>query len=306
MDDILILKKEQDIKLNTLKIKFRYYMGVAEVYAPIFIQSIPAALTIVSIGVLFPSLLHIHPILAWVIAGFVGIGMELLGLVSVDVYFDAKSYNQKYKDELEHAPEGAALIVMLVYAITALLIVVFLKMVPALAIWSLIPLTLMSILIVSAVTMKKRVDELVAQKERTEGTIEQTQLVHLYELISNVQNQNEHLTSQMNAVQMRNEQFIEQLNVLKMNNEHSKSVQVSDKNVQSTPNKNVQKLPKDTKMYMLIEHLIEHYDGVQTDELKPSKIAEQLPLDRITITRYLKELKEQNKLNGHVNAYALR
>ena len=59
-------------------------------------------------------------------------------------------------------------------------------------------------------------------------------------------------------------------------------------------------------MYILIEHLIEHYDGVQTDELKPSRIAEDLPLDRVTITRYLNELKVQNKLNGHVNAHTLR
>jgi len=166
MNATIALKQEMDESLEILQIRFRYYMGIAEIFAPIFIQSIPAALTIVSIGKIFPALLHIDQGFAWVLAVLTGIGMELLGLVSVDIYFAAKTFNQVAHPDGKRAPEGAALLVMVIYAVTALLIVVFLKMFVELAIFSLIPLTLMSVLIVSAVTMKKRIDDMVAQRER--------------------------------------------------------------------------------------------------------------------------------------------
>lgn len=323
------LKTQREETLAKFRVNFRFLMGLVESFSPLLIQAIPAALTIVSISNIFPSLLHISQELAWVIAWLVGLGMEALGMVSVDVYFESKSFNQTRKEGTEKAPENAALTVMLIYAVTALLIVVFLKMFPVLAIWSLIPLTLMSILIVSAATMKKRLDDLIAQNENVQNEIEQTQLVQFNELIKNVQNENVqilnrienvqnnnvHLTTELQNVQTQNVQLIEQINSLKFQIEQSKSVQINectrdDKSVQATTNKNVQsdvqKLSKQEKMYILIEHLIEHYDGVQTDELKPSRIAEDLPLDRVTITRYLNELKVQNKLNGHVNAHTLR
>jgi hypothetical protein len=345
------LKQQKDISLQKLKIQFRYCMGIAEVFAPIFIQSIPAALTIVSIGNLFPTLLHIEVWLAWTIAGFVGLGMELLGLVSVDVYFEARAYNQKYKDDLEKAPAGAALLVMMVYAVTALLIVVFLKMFSTLAIWSLIPLTLMSILIVSAVTMKKRLDELVAQKERVQE--EEMNILELEnaqkeiakiraELEMNIvqlkseQNKNAQMCAdlEINSAQLKNERAenaqllltIEKMNIAQIESERAESahfssltpvqeMNIAQKGVQKPKvnivQKNVQieseqKMSKEEKMNMLIAHLIEHYDGVETEQIKPTQLAQELPLDRSTVTRYLEKLKSEHKLNGHVDAQMLR
>jgi len=68
--NVALLKKQREESLQRKQINFRYMMGVAEIFSPFLIQSIPAALTIVSIGNLFPTLLHIPIWLAWVLAGF--------------------------------------------------------------------------------------------------------------------------------------------------------------------------------------------------------------------------------------------
>lgn len=326
------LKLDKTEKLKLLEIKFQYWMGIVEVFSPLFIQSIPAALTFVSIGTIFPNLLHIEAWLAWSIAAFVSLGIETLGLVSVDIYFAAKTFNQTRKEDEGKAPEGAALLVMLVYAVTALLIVVFLKMFPTLAIWSLIPLTLMSILIVSAVTMKKRLSELVSvrEDEKNEQINEQVnseQKVYIEQLNKRIEQLiNEHSEQKVYIEQLNNkfEQlnsehkvYIEQFkngfehmnNVQKVTNEHMNSDQITivtpTKSVQPIVQRDNAKLTKDEKMNMLIAHLIEHYDGVNTEQLNKSQLAIELPIDRVTIGRYLNTLKDEKKLNGHVNKSTL-
>lgn len=319
------LKQRREDALNRTKINFRYMMGVAEILSPFFIQSIPAALTIVSIGNLFPSLLHIPPLLAWVLAALVGIGLELLGIVSVDVYFEAKSYNQKYKDDNQKAPESAALLVMLVYAITALLTVVFLKMFPVLAIWSLIPLTLMSILIVSSVTMKKQIDELLLQKDDNVINISPNENENVNNIL---QNTIEMLTenvitlqtviSEMSSVATENNMKITMLTD-EIANMKSEIVNNNLQNDNNTVNKKVKsvittdninnenvKLTKEQKMQLLIDYLIENYNGLATSEIVNTQIAENLPIDNVTVGRYMKELRDKNKLNGHVDAALLR
>lgn len=87
-----------------------------------------------------------------------------------------------------------------------------------------------------------------------------------------------------------------------------KDVQKDGVNVQKnvhSKNEHVQKMTKEQKMYILIKHLIEHYNGMNTDELKPTKLAEELSIDRVTISRYLNELKNMNKINGHIDSALL-
>lgn len=329
---LIELKHRREDALNRTKINFRYMMGVAEILSPFFIQSIPAALTIVSIGNLFPSLLHIPPLLAWVLAALVGIGLELLGIVSVDVYFEAKSYNQKYKDDNQKAPENAALLVMLVYAITALLTVVFLKMFPVLAIWSLIPLTLMSILIVSSVTMKKQIDELLLQKDDNVNNISPNENENVINILQNTINKlTEMLTenvnnvialqtiiTEMSSVATENNMKITMLtdeianmkseNVNNTENVNTPTVNKKVKSVIAIDNTNTEnvKLTKEQKMQLLIDYLIENYNGIATSEIVNTQIAENLPIDNVTVGRYMKELRDKNKLNGHVDAALLR
>ncbi len=306
------LKINKEEKLEILEIKFRYWMGIAEVFAPIFIQSIPAALTLVSIGVLFPALLHIDPWLAWSIAAFVAIGMELLGLVSVDVYFASKTFNQTRKDDEGKAPEGAALLVMMVYAVTALLIVVLLKMFPSLAIWSLIPLTLMSILIVSAVTMKKRLSELisvrdkeVAKKELQE--IADSMLQKLQEKVATEELHNKKLQEIVANQKLQIEKLQEEVaQTKKLQQEKVAENNATHAITQGNPKLQQEKVAntkvaKNNSLQKVADYLAQNCNGVATNEIDHAKVAIDLQLHRTTVTRNIEKLQEVAKLNGYVN-----
>lgn len=299
------LKINKEEKLEILEIKFRYWMGIAEVFAPIFIQSIPAALTLVSIGVLFPALLHIDPWLAWSIAAFVAIGMELLGLVSVDVYFASKTFNQTRKNDEGKAPEGAALLVMMVYAVTALLIVVLLKMFPSLAIWSLIPLTLMSILIVSAVTMKKRLSELISvrDKEVAKKELQEVADSMLQKLQQKVAEEELH-NKKLQEIVANQKLQIEKLQEEVAQTKKLQQEKVADSKVAAIlPQEKVanNRIAKNNTLQKVIDYLVQNYDGVATEDIDHAKVATDLQIHRTTVTRNIEKLQEVAKLNGHVN-----
>lgn len=328
MNLLSTIKKEKEDKITLLKIRFRYWMSMAEIFSPIIIQLIPAVLTFVSIGNLFPTLLHIDTILAWCIAGFVAIGMELLGLVSVDVYFESKSFNQTKGEHEETAPENAAFIVMMVYAVTALLIVVFLKMVPSLAIWSLIPLSLMSILIVSSVTMKKRLDELILLRENAENTVVEIPQVLNDELQNRLQlivekfygvektaaeNQQlfaavekivENYTTENQQLFAELQEKINQFSTIVENQQQRKSAAVG-RNQQQRKSTTVEK-NRQPKINKLVQYLIGNCDGISTADLNLSQISKATGLDRTTVGKYIQQLKEEQKINGHVDAELLR
>jgi len=140
---------------------------------------------------------------------------------------------------------------------------------------------------------------------------------HLQKTVTAVQDEIEHLRT------VYTEQFVNTLSEHRLNSEHplnsngehllntehtmnSKSEHtMNSEHVQKVNTKSVQ-LTTEQKMNILIEHLIEHYNNVNTEQLNYSKLAEQLPIDRVTIGRYIKKLKETKKLNGHVDASLLR
>lgn len=87
---------------------------------------------------------------------------------------------------------------------------------------------------------------------------------------------------------------------------------VEDENDQESSSENIEllvaeeKLNKKKRMEILIDHLIEKYDGTATDNLKAAKIARDLSFDRTTVSRYIKQIKTEQKLNGVVHADLLR
>jgi 5-methylcytosine-specific restriction endonuclease McrA len=87
---------------------------------------------------------------------------------------------------------------------------------------------------------------------------------------------------------------------------------VEDENDQESSSENIEllvaeeKLNKKKRMEILIDHLIEKYDGIATDNLKAAKIARDLSFNRITVSRYIEQLKTEQKLNGVVHADLLR
>lgn len=306
-------KEDYDDSLDNLKVKFRYYMGIAEVFAPILIQTIPAGLTIVSVANVFPSLLHISIPLAWVLAILTGVGMELLGLVSVDVYFAASSFNKTKTKEEAEAPQRAALFVMIVYAATALLIVVFLKMFPDLAIFSLIPLTIMSVLIVSAVTMKNRLDDMLHQRKRQHSEDNSVNMLtetnnmltnHVNMLTGNVDKLRQHV----DELKVENQQLRQHVD-----NSQVYTNDVDDNNNQHVDNNSstitdyVDQHPststdtKQQRQQQLLD-ILSKFNGQPSTVIVKKNIAQQLGTTDTTVTRDLKDLQAQNRvsINGVV------
>ena len=134
------------------------------------------------------------------------------------------------------------------------------------------------------------------------------QLEHVQTENEQSKNERVYLTAQIENAQTKNAQLEQMVINLSKQIEQLKSEQpsVQVENEQKVSIKNEQKMSKEEKMNMLIAHLIEHYDGAQTDELKPTKLAQELPIDRTTVSRYIEQLKTEQKLNGHVNATLLR
>lgn len=133
---------------------------------------------------------------------------------------------------------------------------------------------------------------------RTENEQSKNERVHLNAQIDNAQTKNAQLEQMIINLSKQIEQLKSEQPSVETENEQKMSI----KNVQA----NEQKMSKEEKMNMLIAHLIEHYDGAQTDELKPTKLAQELPIDRTTVSRYIEQLKTEQKLNGVVKSELLR
>lgn len=133
---------------------------------------------------------------------------------------------------------------------------------------------------------------------RTENEQSKNERVHLNAQIDNAQTKNAQLEQMIINLSKQIEQLKSEQPSVETENEQKLSI----KNVQT----NEQKMSKEEKMNMLIAHLIEHYDGAQTDELKPTKLAQELPIDRTTVSRYIEQLKTEQKLNGIVKSELLR
>ena len=56
---------------------------------------------------------------------------------------------------------------------------------------------------------------------------------------------------------------------------------------------------------MLRQHLIDNYNGVATSDLHQSKIAQELSISDASVSRGIKKLQKQERLNGHVDSVVL-
>ena len=133
-----------------------YIIDIVGVWGPLLAPAVPAALTMVSIAMHYPTLLHIHWLAAVAIGLIVAVVIEVLGVVSVETFLDMKSYNQVIGEGEERAPAGWAGAIMTLYIGIVLSLVVLLKMIPALALISLVPLTLLAGVTSWIVVMRKQ------------------------------------------------------------------------------------------------------------------------------------------------------
>lgn len=172
-----------------------YIIDIVGVWGPLLAPAVPAALTMVSIAMHYPELLHIHWLAALAIGLIVAVVIEVLGVVSVETFLDMKSYNQTIDEGEELAPVGWAGAIMGLYILIVISLVVLLKMVPQLALVSLVPLTLLAGVTSWIVVMRKQHRERTYKRDLAE--MEDNQLIDLSEKLDILTAENDQLLSEI-------------------------------------------------------------------------------------------------------------
>ncbi|MGD9725204.1 MAG: hypothetical protein AB7R40_22495 [Nitrospiraceae bacterium] len=127
--------------LSRQELYFQYGVNSAVLWGMVMLPLIPASLSFSAIVSRFPEMLHIPGWLAYIVAGFTAAGIEFLGLSAVKLALRMRKYNLKIADtDFEQAPLGQGVIIATAYLITVVMLTVFLKVFPHMAIWSLLPL----------------------------------------------------------------------------------------------------------------------------------------------------------------------
>lgn len=141
------LQEKLSNDLERIEMQFGHVLGKAALFGLVALPLIPGLLTMISIGVNFPGMLHIPSGVAWVFGAFAMIGIEVLGLFSIRLALRMRKYNQRaFARGLDLAPIGQGYTTAGFYLLTVIVLTVLLKIFPALAVWSLIPLALMGAL----------------------------------------------------------------------------------------------------------------------------------------------------------------
>lgn len=135
------LSHQLSANLSRQELYFQYGVNSAVLWGMVMLPLIPASLSFSAIVSRFPEMLHIPPWLAYIVAGFTAAGIEFLGLSAVKLALRMRKYNLKVAGtDFEQAPLGQGIIIATAYLITVVMLTVFLKVFPDMAIWSLLPL----------------------------------------------------------------------------------------------------------------------------------------------------------------------
>lgn len=135
------LSHQLSANLSRQELYFQYGVNSAVLWGMVMLPLIPASLSFSAIVSKFPEMLHINNWLAYIIAAFTAAGIEFLGLSAVKLALRMRKYNLKVANtDFEQAPLAQGIIIAAAYLITVVMLTIFLKVFPNLAIWSLLPL----------------------------------------------------------------------------------------------------------------------------------------------------------------------
>lgn len=141
MSNNLALQESLSADLERKELYFNHSLSTVALFGLVVLPLIPGSLSFASIVTHFPTLLGIPVLLAYFIAGFTAVGVEVLGLTVIKLALRMRKYNQKAAIHgLHHAPIGQGWAAAIIYLSTVLALVVLLKVFPHLAVWALIPL----------------------------------------------------------------------------------------------------------------------------------------------------------------------
>lgn len=196
--------------LSRQELYFQYGVNSAVLWGMVMLPLIPASLSFSAIVSRFPAMLHIPDWLAYVVAAFTAAGIEFLGLSAVKLALRMRKYNLKIKGTtFEHAPIVQGVIIAAVYLITVVLLTVFLKVFPTLAIWSLLPLAGMGALADWLIALQSDHNDREAHYERSmeDAETEQTQSALIIQLTADIARRDQQIADLQTAIAQRADQL---------------------------------------------------------------------------------------------------
>lgn len=135
------LQESLSADLERKELYFNHSLSTVALFGLVVLPLIPGSLSFASIVAHFPQLLGIPVWLAYFIAAFTAIGVEVLGLVVIKLALRMRKFNhQAIGAGIEPAPLGQGIAAAALYLFVVLALVVLLKVMPELAVWALIPL----------------------------------------------------------------------------------------------------------------------------------------------------------------------
>lgn len=200
--------------LSRQELYFQFGVNSAVLWGMVMLPLIPASLSFSAIVSQFPAMLHIPGWLAYVVAGFTAAGIEFLGLSSVKLALRMRKYNLKIANTtFDHAPLNQGVIIAGAYLATVVMLTIFLKVVPNMAIWSLLPLAGMGALADWLIALQSDHNDREAHYERAieDTETEQKQATLITQLTTDIANRDQQIAALHTAIEQQAAQFEQRL-----------------------------------------------------------------------------------------------
>ncbi|MEM7133339.1 MAG: hypothetical protein AAF702_43985 [Chloroflexota bacterium] len=162
------LKQQKRQQVERLEILRDGVIDWLSVWGPLCSPLVPAGLTGVAIITHFPTLLEIPLWSATLIALITAVVIEILGIVAIETFLDMRRFNQTVREGEEPAPERYAGGVVLFYLVIVVGLVFLLKIWHELALYSLVPLTLLGFVTSWTIVLRKQHSARVYKREMLE------------------------------------------------------------------------------------------------------------------------------------------
>lgn len=313
------LQEKLALDLERMELQFGHRLAQAALMGLVALPLIPGLLTMISVGVHFPTLLGIHWAVAWALGLVAMVGIEVLGLFSIRLALKMRKFNHKAEGRnVEKAPINQGYMAAGTYLLSVLSLTVLLKIAPELAVWSLIPLGLMGALAdwifalngdhnERETALRRLILEEQQAAERT-GEIErllallaerEATIASLQDSVKSAEERNAELnteivrlTAQRDALQSAN--LTPQPTVPAIND--AQSDDFTQRMAQGKRAKSA------SRQDQLLRILMTEFNGQPSDVLNKSEIAQRLGTTRQTVGKDIEDLIAAQRLsvNGHI------
>ncbi|MCE7982520.1 MAG: HTH domain-containing protein [Caldilinea sp. CFX5] len=320
--------------LERKELYFNHTLSTVALFGLVVLPLIPGSLSFASIVAHFPQLLGIPTWLAYCIATFTAVGVEVLGLVVIKLALRMRKFNQRGAGLVEPAPLHQGIAAAALYLFVVLALVVLLKVMPEMSIWALIPLACLGAIADWAFALQgdqsEREAELRKLLVRQEAARnQQSEIERLNTLLAEHETERQTMQERLQYAKELNAELTRQFDTERqtLTTEIVKLTAQLDTLKTATVNQGASTIPvinnetsavldsgrlkaidakrnaKAQRQHDLLQIMLTELNGQTSDLLNKSELAQRLNTTRQTIGKDIEELITAQRLsiNGHIN-----